>query len=79
MAVVEAGGSSSDSTPSLGTSTCLGCGPKEGQKKTREKKNTGTDLRVIGPFTLESLRVQFLGDALFPKRRTSSSVLEFSV
>ena len=29
VAVVEAGGCSSDSTPSLGTSVCRGCGPKK--------------------------------------------------
>ena len=29
VAVVQAGSYSSDSTPSLGTSTCRGCGPKK--------------------------------------------------
>ena len=29
VAVVEAGGGSSDWTPSMGTSTCCGCGPKK--------------------------------------------------
>ena len=38
VAVVQAGGHSSDSTPSLGTSTCCGCGPK----KTKDKINRVT-------------------------------------
>ena len=36
VAVAQAGGSSSDSTPSLGTYICLGCGPI----KTKDKKQT---------------------------------------
>ena len=32
LAVVWASGYSSDSTPSLGTSMCCGCGPKGGKK-----------------------------------------------
>ena len=33
VAVVVAGSCSSDSTPSLGTSVCRGCGPKKKKKK----------------------------------------------
>ena len=33
VAVVKVGSCSSDSTPSLGTSMCRGCGPKEKEKK----------------------------------------------
>jgi len=42
VAVVQAGGCSSDSTASLGTSTCLRCGPKK-QKKKKKKKNCVVD------------------------------------
>ena len=35
LAVVQAGGYSSDSTPSLGTSIRHGCGPRKGKKKTQ--------------------------------------------
>ena len=38
VAGVEAGSCSSDSTPRLGTSICLGCGPK---KKKKKKKKEG--------------------------------------
>ena len=37
-AVVQAGSYSSDSTPSLGTSTCQGSGPRKG-KKTKNETN----------------------------------------
>ena len=37
--VAEAGSCSSDSTPSLGTSICLRCGPKKQKKKKKKKKN----------------------------------------
>ena len=37
VAVVKASSCSSDSTPSLGTSMCYGCGPKK-QKKKKIKK-----------------------------------------
>ena len=33
VAVMEASGYSSDLTPSLGTSICLGCGPKTNKQK----------------------------------------------
>jgi len=33
VAVVQAGSCSSDSTPSLGTSICCGCGPEKKKKK----------------------------------------------
>ena len=38
MAVVWAGSCSSDSTPSLGTSICHGCGPKKEKKRKKKKK-----------------------------------------
>ena len=37
VAVGQAGGCSSNSTPSLGTSTCRGCGPKKTEKKKKKK------------------------------------------
>ena len=37
VAVVEAGCCSSDSTPNLGTSVCLGCGPRKTKIKYREQ------------------------------------------
>ena len=39
VAVVEAHSYSSNWTPSLGTSTCLGCSPKKQKKKKKKKKN----------------------------------------
>ena len=39
MAVVLAGGCSSDSIPGLGTSICLGCGPKRQKTKKKKTKN----------------------------------------
>ena len=38
VAVVQAGSYSLDSTPSLGTSICHGCGPKKTIKKKKERK-----------------------------------------
>ena len=38
VAVVQASGYSSDSTPSLGTSICHGRGPRKGKKTKKEKK-----------------------------------------
>ena len=38
VAVAQAGGYSSDSTPSLGTSTCHGSSPRNGKKKTKKKQ-----------------------------------------
>ena len=44
VAVVQAGGYSSDWTPSLGTSTSHGCGPKkERQKEINNERKKGTD------------------------------------
>ena len=37
VAVVKAGGYSSDSTPSLGTSICHGCGPKKTKNNNKKK------------------------------------------
>ena len=39
VAVVQAGNYSSNSTPSLGTSTCHGYSPKKKQKRKKEKEN----------------------------------------
>ena len=41
VAVVQAGSCSSDSTPSLGTSICLGCGPKKQKQTHTQTKKTG--------------------------------------
>ena len=41
VAVVQVGGCSSNSTPSLGTSTCCECGPKK--KKERKKRKRTAD------------------------------------
>ena len=38
MAVAKAGGYSSDLTPSLGTSVCGGCGPKETRRRKRRRR-----------------------------------------
>ena len=38
MAVVQASGYSSDSTPSLGTSICHGCSPRKDKNKKIEKR-----------------------------------------
>ena len=40
VAVAYAGSCSSDSTPSLGTSICPGCGPKKEKKKKEKKKES---------------------------------------
>jgi len=37
VALAQAGGYSSDSTPSLGTSICCGCGPRKDKKQTNKK------------------------------------------
>ena len=42
VAVVSAGRYSSDLTPSLGTSTCYGCGPKNKTEKTKQNKTDGS-------------------------------------
>ena len=56
MAVTVAGSYSSDLTPNLGTSICLGCGPKKTKKqKTKEKTTMETILtRVPGQFWCRS-------------------------
>ena len=41
VAVVKVGSCSSDSTPSLGTSMCRGCGPKEKEKKKKNPLSQG--------------------------------------
>jgi len=40
VAVVQASSCSSDSSPSLGTSICCGCGPKKGKKQNKTKLRT---------------------------------------
>ena len=50
VAVVQAGGYSSDLTPSLGTSICLGFGPREDKKKGEEKERV-TYIRVYTVLT----------------------------
>ena len=47
VAVVEAGSYGSDSTPSLGTSICHRCGPKEQKKKKKKKKNLWNQCSAI--------------------------------
>ena len=48
VAVVEASGSSSDSTPSLGNSVCLGCGPKKTKiKRVNPNVNSGSGVRMM--------------------------------
>ena len=46
VAVVQAGGCSSNSTPSLGTSMCCGCGPKKRPKKEKKKEKKSMYLLV---------------------------------
>ena len=53
VAVAQAGGYSSDSTPSLGTSICCRSNPRKGKKTPPLKKNT--DKEVIVPFLLRML------------------------
>ena len=48
-AVVQAGGCSSNSTPSLGTSLCQGCGPKKTGEKKKKKKGPGRGERKRKP------------------------------
>ena len=40
VALAEAGGYSSDLTPSLGTSICCRCGPRKGKKTNKQTKKT---------------------------------------
>ena len=58
VAVVQASGCSSDSTPSLGTSICSGCGPKK-QKKEKQLTTAGTSYFATFPFPSEGS--EFLG------------------
>ena len=44
VAAVEASSSSSDSTPSLGTSICCRCGPKNTHTHTEGKENTAGEV-----------------------------------
>ena len=46
MAVAQHSGCSSDSTPSLGTSTCCGCGPKKTKKKKKKNGSQGVPVMV---------------------------------
>ena len=48
VAVVQAGGYSSDSTPNLGTSKCCRSSPRNGKKtKKKKKKNFGSGVPVV--------------------------------
>ena len=63
VAVVQASGCSSDSTPGLGTSICLRCGPKNQKQKKKKKENCqgdGAD-QCIFSFQSKFCRVFFLG------------------
>ena len=48
VAVVQAGRGSSDSTPSLGTSTCHGCGPKKKKEQKLTSGKKGKKLYFLG-------------------------------
>ena len=50
VALVQAGGYNSDSTPSLGTSICRRCGPKK--TKTTTKNHCGCEIGTWDPFPL---------------------------
>ena len=47
VALAQAGGYSSDQTPSLGASTCRGCGPRKKQKDKKKKKKHNNCAPVI--------------------------------
>ena len=55
VALVQAGGYSSDWTPSLGTSICHGSSPRKGKKEKKKKKERAMtsgaifDVRLAGP------------------------------
>ena len=75
VAVRQPSNCSSDSTPSLGTSVCHGCGPRN-QKKKRKKKNCSV-------FILLHVVVQFSQPQLFktvfsPLYTLASFVIEFT-
>ena len=58
VAVVQVGSCSSDSTPSLRTSICLGCGPKKTKKKKKKKKEKKkTKNRITTWSTILSLSI----------------------
>ena len=46
VAVAYAGSCSSDSTPSLGTSICPGCGPKKEKKKKKRKRKVNCKSKI---------------------------------
>ena len=47
MAVAKVGGYSSDSTPNLETSICLGCGPKKPKKKKKKEREVYFQLWLV--------------------------------
>ena len=49
MAVVQTGTCSSDSTPSLGTSICRGCGPKKTKRPKNPKINQNYTVQLLAP------------------------------
>ena len=61
VALAEAGGYSSDSTPRLGTSICCGSGPRNSNnnndKKTKDKKKENSDINWVTSFSLTVWRV----------------------
>ena len=60
VAVAVAGSYSSDSTPSLGTSICPGCGPQKTKKKKKKKKQ---NVSITGQGALKLLqRIPHLED-----------------
>ena len=48
LAVVQAGGYSSNSTSGLGTSVCHGCGPKETKRQKKKRKRNGDGEQAAG-------------------------------
>ena len=46
-AVVKAGSYSSDSTPSLRTPICCGCGPKKQKKKKKKKREREREKEIL--------------------------------
>ena len=72
VAVVQAGSCSSDQTPSLGTSICRGCGPKETKNPSHSVPVLGADFQFFGatPGSAAGSR----GDGLVSLRRPGRGV-----
>ena len=59
VALASAGGCSSHSTPSLGTSICSGSGPRKGEKTKKRKKQVLVRIVLVGnarPFLLQGIK-----------------------